>query len=73
MILMDFLLLFIFQCYMRTNPSMSTPGSLRAYTGGGLTITSLNLNTSSVAGGCLHVSTSSGLSAKDAVSHWSKQ
>ena len=57
-----------FPTFMRANPSMSTPGSLRAYNGGGLTITSLVLNTASVAGACLQVSTSSGISAKDAVS-----
>ena len=62
-----FLCNFHFPTTMRANPSMSTPGSLRAYNGGGLTITSLVLNSSSVAGACLQVATSSGLSAKDAV------
>ena len=57
-----------FPVTMRANPSMSTPGSLRLYNGGGLTITSLILNSSSVAGGCLQIAASSGISPKDAVS-----
>ena len=62
-----FLCNFHFPTTMRSNPSLSTTGSLRAYNGGGLTISSIVLNTSSVAGACLQVATSSGLSAKDAV------
>jgi len=62
-----FLCNFHFPTTMRSNPSYSTTGSLRAYNGGGLTVSSIIINTSSVAGACLQVATSSGLSAKDAV------
>ena len=62
-----FLCNFHFPTTMRSSPSYSTTGSLRAYNGGGLTVSSIVLNSSSVAGACLQVATSSGLSAKDAV------
>ena len=63
-----FLCNFHFPTTMRSNPTLSTTGSLRAYNGGGLTISSIVLNSASVAGACLQVATSSGLSAKDSVS-----
>jgi len=63
-----FLCNFHFPTTMRGNPSLSTTGSLRAYNGGGLTISSIILNSASVAGACVQVATSGGLSSKDAVS-----
>tara|TARA_B100001113_G_scaffold347298_1_gene339508 strand:+ start:1130 stop:2257 length:1128 start_codon:yes stop_codon:yes gene_type:complete len=63
-----FLCNFHFPTTMRSNPSLSTTGNLRGYNGGGLTISSIILNSSSVAGACVQVATSSGLSAKDSVS-----
>ena len=63
-----FLCNFHFPTTMRGNPTLSTTGSLRAYNGGGLTISSIVLNSASVAGACLQVATSGGLSSKDAVS-----
>ena len=56
-----------FPTFMRTNPSMSTPGSLRLYNGGGITISSLVLNTSSVAGATLQISSSSGIDRYEAL------
>jgi len=57
-----------FPVFMRTNPSMSTPGSLRLYNGGGITISSLIMNTSTVAGACLQISSSSGIDRYEALS-----
>ena len=47
---------------------MSTPGSLRLYNGGGITISSLIMNTSTVAGACLQISSSSGIDRYEALS-----
>ena len=55
-----------FPVRMRTNPSMSTTGTLRGYNGGGLALSSLILNSSSTYGACVQGAVSSGLSAKDA-------
>lgn len=55
-----------FPVRMRTNPSMSTTGTLRGYNGGGLALNHLVLNSSSTYGACVQGSVSSGLSAKDA-------
>ena len=63
-----FLCNFHFPTTMRSNPSLTTTGSLRAYNGGTVTISSIILNTSSVAGACLQIAVSSGISPKDAVS-----
>ena len=63
-----FLVNFHFPTTMRGNPSLATTGSLRAYNGGGLTLNSVVLNTSSVAGACLQCATASGVAQKDAVS-----
>ena len=57
-----------FPVFMRTNPSMSTPGSLRLYDGGGITISSLILNSATNASGTLQISSSSGISRYRALS-----
>ena len=57
-----------FPVFMRTNPSMSTPGSLRLYDGGGITISSLILNSATNASGTLQISSSSGISRYTALS-----
>jgi len=57
-----------FPVFMRTNPSMSTPGSLRLYDGGGITISSLILNSATVACATLQISSSSGIERYRALS-----
>tara|TARA_R100000388_G_C7227640_1_gene152698 strand:- start:198 stop:1355 length:1158 start_codon:yes stop_codon:yes gene_type:complete len=57
-----------FPVFMRTNPSMSTPGSLRLYDGGGITISSLILNSATNASGTLQISSSSGIERYRALS-----
>ena len=62
-----FLCNFHFPTTMRSNPSLSTTGSLRAYNGGGITLNSVVLNSSSVASACVQCAVASGVSPKDAV------
>jgi len=62
-----FLCNFHFPTTMRANPSMSTVGSLRAYNGGGLTLNSAVLNSSSVAGACVQCAVASGVTPKESI------